>query len=73
MRIVRIKKPNQGNKSNRLSQQKCTYYQTRTKYDDQELEAMQRSPIKPSYHGNLFCVLTKQLFWSNVDPSNSKQ
>ena len=68
MRIVRIKKQNQGEVSNRLSQQRCAYYQTRRKYDDQELKAMQRSPLKHAYNGNLFCVLTKQLFWNNVDP-----
>ncbi len=34
-----------------------------TKYDDQELLAMQRSPGKQANKGNLFSVLIQQLFW----------
>jgi len=37
-----------------------------TKYDDQELRAMQRSPKKQDDKGSLFSVLTQQLFWQNT-------
>ena len=37
-----------------------------SKYDDQELRAMQRSPKKQDYNGSLFSVLTRQLFWQNT-------
>jgi len=37
-----------------------------SKYDDQELRAMQRSPVKQDDHGSLFSVLTRQLFWQKA-------
>ena len=37
-----------------------------SKYDDQELRAMQRSPKKQADKGNLFSVLAQQLFWQNT-------
>ncbi len=37
-----------------------------SKYDDQELRAMQRSPKKLAGTGSLFSILTRQLFWENT-------
>ncbi len=37
-----------------------------SKYDDQELRGMQRSPKKQDDRGSLFSILTKQLFWQNT-------
>jgi hypothetical protein len=37
-----------------------------SKYDDQELRAMQRSPKKQADTGNLFSILIQQLFWQNT-------
>ena len=37
-----------------------------SKYDDQELRGMQRSPKKQDHKGSLFSVLTQQLFWENT-------
>ena len=36
-----------------------------SKYDDQELRAMQRSPRASRPSGNLFSVLLQQLAWGN--------
>jgi hypothetical protein len=37
-----------------------------SKYDDQELLAMQRSLKKQADKGSLFSVLLQQLFWQNA-------
>ena len=37
-----------------------------SKYDDQELRGMQRSPKKQDDRGSLFSILTQQLFWQNT-------
>ncbi len=37
-----------------------------SKYEDQELRAMQRSPKKLAGTGSLFSILTRQLFWENT-------
>ncbi len=37
-----------------------------SKYDDQELLAMQRSPKKQEVKGSLFSILTQQLFWQKT-------
>jgi hypothetical protein len=37
-----------------------------SKYDDQELRGMQRSPKKQNDNSSLFSVLTRQLFWQNT-------
>ena len=37
-----------------------------SKYDDQELRGMQRSPKKQDDKGSLFSILTQQLFWQNT-------
>ncbi len=37
-----------------------------SKYDDQELRGMQRSPKKKDDKGSLFSILTQQLFWQNT-------
>ena len=37
-----------------------------SKYDDQELRAMQRSPKKLAGTASLFSILTRQLFWENT-------
>ena len=37
-----------------------------SKYDDQELRAMQRSPKKLADTASLFSYLTLQLFWQNM-------
>jgi hypothetical protein len=37
-----------------------------SKYDDQELRGMQRSPKKLAGTGSLFSILTRQLFWENT-------
>ena len=37
-----------------------------SKYDDQELRAMQRSPKKLAGTSSLFSILTRQLFWENT-------
>jgi len=39
---------------------------TPSKYDDQELRGMQRSPKKNDDKGSLFSILTQQLFWQNI-------
>ena len=38
-----------------------------SKYDDQELRAMQRSPRKQTVRRGLFCSLLQQLVWQRVD------
>jgi hypothetical protein len=37
-----------------------------SKYDDQELRAMQRSPKKQADTGSFFSILIQQLFWQNT-------
>jgi len=37
-----------------------------SKYDDQELRAMQRSPKNQADKGSLFSVLVQQLFWQKA-------
>ena len=37
-----------------------------SKYDDQELRAMRRSPKKLAGTASLFSILTRQLFWENT-------
>ncbi len=37
-----------------------------SKYDDQELRAMQRSPKNQADTGGLFSILMQQLFWQNI-------
>jgi hypothetical protein len=37
-----------------------------SKYDDQELRAMQRSPKNQVDTGSLFSILMQQLFWQNI-------
>ncbi len=37
-----------------------------SKYDDQELRAMQRSPKKQADTGSLFSILMQQLYWQNT-------
>ncbi len=37
-----------------------------SKYDDQELRGMQRSPKKQDHKCSLFSILTRQLFWQNT-------
>ena len=39
--------------------------QYKSKYFDQELNAMQRSPVRQKPHSTLFCRLTQQLFWDS--------
>lgn len=38
-----------------------------SKYDDQELRAMQRSPKRNKPTTSLFSLLTEHLFWGNFD------
>ena len=37
-----------------------------SKFDDQELLAMQRSPKKQADKGSLFSILVQQLFWQKT-------
>ena len=63
MRTIRLRK---NKKQSIKSHSIYNPYSDLTKYDDQELQAMLRSPKRYSFHGNLFCHLTQQLFWNCI-------
>ena len=62
MRIVRTKVKLDTTRAKKQHQP----FDTKSKYNDQELQAMQRSPVKQKYRGNLFCILSEQLFWGSL-------
>lgn len=67
MRIVRTYKINSHKKSKSTDKSTSNFDSIQSKYDDQELRAMQRSPKPEKILSNLFCVYTDQLFWQHFN------
>ncbi len=70
MRRVRFQNSNSNNPLPKfavgVNQIVSNYTLQPSKYDDQELRAMQRSPKKRDGSSSLFSILTRQLFWENT-------
>ena len=65
MRIVRSRKIQRQGSENHSSDNPGSL---QTRYDDQELRAMQRSPNRTKPPKSLYCLLAEELFWGIYFP-----
>ena len=71
MRIVRHRPENKQNRLNHNTRNASFAKQHKSKFEDLELQAMQRSPARWKYRGNLFCKLTEELLWKKFIQKSS--